>query len=234
MNLKYNQDITLNFRGFRPSGQIILDLYKVSLPNMLVSGLGSIVMVFMNRYLIGFTTTAVACYGVYFKLKSFVTMPSNGLAQGIIPIVGYNYGAKRGKKIIAACTFGLSMAFAVMLVGLLVFQLFPNVLMQLYDAKGELLAMGIRMLRIISVGFVPTGLAMVMDHSFSGMGKATRQMWSNIIRQAGVLPLAYLFGSIGGLGWVWYAIPTAEFLALIYSGCNFVWLYHKEIRNLNK
>lgn len=232
LNWKYNPEVTLNFKGFRPSGKIISDLYRVSLPNMLVSGLGSVMMVFMNRYLIGYTTTAVACYGVYFKLKSFLSMPSNGLAQGIIPIVGYNYGAKRPEKILLAVKTAMKIAFCIMVAGTFVFELIPGGLMRLYDAEGELLTMGARVLRVTAIGFIPTGVAMVMDSSFSGMGKANRQMISNLIRQVGVLPLAYLYGGMGGLELVWLAMPTAEILALIYSASTFAWLYNKQVRHL--
>ena len=93
INQKKNTEVKLRFRGFRPDGHIIGQIYAVGIPSIIMQAIGSVMTYGMNRILMVFTSTAAAVFGVYFKLQSFIFMPVFGLNNGMVPIIAYNYGA---------------------------------------------------------------------------------------------------------------------------------------------
>ena len=153
-NIKKNDEITLRLKGFRPSGKVIRKIYSVGIPSIIMTSIGSVMTFGMNKILISFTSTATAVFGVYFKLQSFIFMPIFGLNNGMVPIVSYNYGARKRKRLVDTVKFSALLAVAIMLVGLVVIQLFPANILGLFEASPDMLAIGVPALRIISLCFV--------------------------------------------------------------------------------
>lgn len=198
---------------------------------MVTQGIGSIMVVGLNRILYLFSSTAVAFFGVYYKLQNFLYMPINGLAQGLIPIVGYNYGRKNMDRVTGALKIALQGAVALMVCGTAIFCLFPGQLLALFDAGSKMLEIGIPALRIISVVFTLTGITVTIGYYFSGLGNGLVNMVSSLIRQLVLLmPLAYLFGNRLGLGATWYAFWISEAAACIFA----VWSCLRKNRELKK
>ena len=85
----------------------------MGIPSVLMQAISSVMSLGMNAILISFSSTAVAVFGVYFKLQSFVFMPVIGLNNGMVPIVAYNYGARKKDRMLK--TIRLSIYYACLL-----------------------------------------------------------------------------------------------------------------------
>lgn len=213
LNKRKNHEIKFQFRGFRPNMRAISAIYKVGLPTMVVQTTASVMLLGMNK-LLAASTTAVALFGVYFKLQSFVFMPVSGLSQGLIPIVGYNFGAKNGSRVVSAYRITVVIAMAIMALGTLAFELFPRELLLLFDAGDEMMRLGIPALRIIAVSFIPMAVTVVSGFACAGLGNGMVNMVGALLRQLVILlPGAYLLEHFLGVRHVWYAFPVAELFA---------------------
>ena len=214
-NLTKNKEINMSFKGFKPDMDIIKQIYKVGVPSIIMQSIGSIMTYGMNQILIAFSTTATAVFGVYFKLQSFVFMPIFGLNNGMVPIVAYNYGAQKRKRLLKTVKLSVIYAVGIMTVGVLLFQLIPDKLFMLFDASEQMLKMGVPALRIISIHFPLAGICIVCGTLFQALGNAVYSMINSICRQIVVLlPAAYLLAQLGNVNYVWWSLPIAELMSL--------------------
>ena len=210
-NMKKNEELHISFKGFRPSGAIIGSIYKVGVPSIIMQSIGSVMTFSMNQILIAFSSTATAVFGVYFKLQSFIFMPVFGLNNGMVPIIAYNYGAKKKDRLLKTYKLSLVFAVSIMAVGMIVFLLIPDVLFMLFDASEHMLSMGVPALRIICVHFPVAAFCIVTGSLFQALGNAVYSMINSICRQLVVLlPAAYLLAQLGNVNYVWFAFPIAE------------------------
>lgn len=216
LNLFYNRQVSFKIKGYKPDWGIIATIYKVGFPSMMVQAMGSLMIMGVNNILSAYSATAVAFFGVYYKLQNFVFMPTSGIAQGLIPIVGYNYGAGRVKKIGEAIRFAALLAGIVMAVGTLVFQLVPAQLLSLYQASEEMLALGVPALRIISLIFVSTAIVLVIGYAYTGMGNGMVNMIGTLLRQLLPVPVIYVTAKYAGVSRVWYVFWGSDLCALLY------------------
>ena len=213
-NLHVNKEISFRVRGFRPSGRIIGRIYEIAVPSIIMQSIGSVMVYGINMILMLFSSTAVAVFGVYFKLQSFVFMPVFGLNNGLIPIMAYNYGAKKRKRMLDAYKYACIMAVGIMLVGVVVFELIPGVLFNLFAASDAMLEMGTVALRIIGIHFPVAAICIVTGAVFQALGKAVYSMINSIMRQLVVLlPVAFVLALTGNVNNVWWAIPIAEVMS---------------------
>ena len=158
MNIRKNPEVSISMKGFRPHGATIRRILAIGIPSVVMQSIGSIMTFLMNQILIAFSATAVAVFGVYFKLQSFVFMPVFGLNNGTVPIVAYNFGARRGDRMRQTIKYSICAAVAIMIVGMLMFQSIPDKLLRLFDASEEMLRLGVPALRIISISLPAGGL----------------------------------------------------------------------------
>lgn len=215
LNLTMNKEINFKLKGFKPDIKIIGLIYKVGIPSIIMQSIGSLMVFCLNKILIAFSSTAVAVFGVYFKLQSFVFMPVFGLNNGIIPIVAYNYGAKSRKRMLEAIKWALAIAVSIMTVGSIVFELIPNTLFSLFDASDNMLSMGTTALRIIAIHFPVAAICIALGSSFQALGHAVNSMIVSIARQIVVLiPVAYFLSKLGNVDYVWFCFPIAEVMSL--------------------
>lgn len=215
INIKKNDEIQLRLKGFRPDGKTIARIYEVGIPSIIMQAIGSVMTYGMNRILIVFSSTAVAVFGVYFKLQSFIFMPVFGLNNGMVPIIAYNYGAGKKDRLIKTLKLSIIYAVGLMLLGVIIFQLFPAPLFALFDASETMLAIGIPALRIISLSFIFAGFCIVCGSLFQALGNGVYSMVVSIARQLLVLlPVAYLLSLSGKVEAVWWAFPIAEIVSL--------------------
>lgn len=217
-NITRNHDIQPTLKGFRPSGHIIRQIYSVGIPTIVLNSISSVMTFGMNLILISFSSTAVAVFNVYFKLQSFVFMPVFGLNNGLVPIVSYNYGARKKKRLTDAVRFGVLLAVGIMLVGLAIIQLFPAPILGIFEASADMLRIGVPALRIISLCFVFAGFNVICSSTFQALGNGVLSMIISIVRQLVVLlPAAFLLSLSGNLDLVWLAFPIAEVAAVCLS-----------------
>ncbi len=221
-----NPEIPLHFRGFRPNGEVIRGIYVVGVPSIIMQAISSVMTYGVNRILITFSTTATAVFGVYFKLQSFVFMPVFGLNNGLVPIMAYNYGARKRERIMKTFKVGFCYAVTILGIGVLVFQLIPDVLLHLFEASPSMMEMGVPALRTISWCFLPAAFSIVAGAMFQAMGNGVFSMINSIARQLLVLlPVAYLLSLSGRLSLVWLAFPIAELVAVVIAALFLRWIY---------
>jgi putative MATE family efflux protein len=232
-NLKYNRDVHLSFHGFRPDGWIIRNIYSVGLPSIAMQSIGSVMVFGMNQILIAFTATATAVFGVYFKLQSFIFMPVFGLNNGMVPIVSYNYGARKPDRIMKTIKLSITYAVCLMFLGFLVFQFGAEKLLTLFMAEGssqDMLTIGVPALRTISISFLLAGFCVVSSSVFQALGHGLLSLTVSVVRQLLVLlPAAYVLSRIHGLDTVWWAFPIAELFAVTLCAIFLRRVYRKEI-----
>jgi Na+-driven multidrug efflux pump len=198
-----------------------------------MNAIGTVMSMAMNGILAGFSATAVNVFGVYFKLQSFVFMPVFGLTQGLMPIMGYNYGAKNKSRVISALKNGVAIALVIMALGLIVFESIPAVLLSIFNPTPELLEIGIPALRIIAMCFPVAAIGITMSTLFQAAGNGTYSLIQSVLRQLAVLvPAAWLLSKIS-LSAVWWAFPIAEAVSLVVTVVLFLRLYNERIRNLD-
>ena len=218
-NITRNHEIQPSLKGFRPSGHIIGRIYSVGIPTIVLNSISSVMTFGMNLILGAISTsTAVAVFNVYFKLQSFVFMPVFGLNNGMVPIVSYNFGARKRKRLTDTVRFCAILAVAIMLAGLVVIQLFAAPILGIFEASDEMLRIGVPALRIISLCFVFAGFNIICSSTFQALGNGVLSMIMSIGRQLVVLlPAAYLLSLTGSVTAVWWAFPIAEIASLIMA-----------------
>lgn len=233
INEKKNTEIKVQIRGFRPDFSIIKQIYQVGIPSIIMQAIGSVMTYGMNKILLGFTNTAAAVFGAYFKLQSFIFMPVFGLNNGMVPIVAYNYGAGKKDRLIKTVKLSIFYAICLMFVGFVVFQVFPAQLLLMFDASETMLAIGVPALRIISCSFLLAGFCIICGTMFQALGNGVYSMVVSIARQLVVLlPVAYLLSLTGNVTYVWLAFPIAELMSLGLSVFFLVRIYNKVIKHI--
>lgn len=233
LNIKINKEINFNPKGFKPQSKIIIDIYKVGIPSILLGSIGSVLTYLLNLILGAFSTVAIAVYGVYFKLQSFVFMPVFGLNNGIVPIVAYNFGAKYKKRIIDSIKMCAVVALIIMGVGTLIFEVFPTQLLAMFSPNEEMLEIGIPALRIIAIHFPIAAIGITFTSVFQAFGRGFLSMCVSFIRQIfALLPSAWLLSLTGNINNIWWAFVIAELISLI--ACIFAMknVYKTQIKQL--
>lgn len=217
-NHKYNPEVRLYAKNFKPDFGIIGRIYAVGIPSIIMVGIGSVMTTAMNKILNGFSDVAASVFGVYFKLQSFAFMPVFGLNNGVIPVIAYNYGAQKRKRMLHAVRLGCIIATCFMGIGLLLMQCIPAELFALFDAGEDMLAIGVPALRIISISFVFAGVCIALSSVFQALGKGIYSMYISFARQLVVLvPAAYLLSLSGNVNAVWWSYPIAEIASITVS-----------------
>jgi len=213
--IRKEKDIDIGFRYIKPDFKIIRDIYAVGIPSIIMISISSVTIFSMNQILAKFSITAVALLGIYFKLQSFIFMPVFGLNNGIIPIVGYNYGAGNKERMRETIFLGMRYAVTIMLIGTLIMMVFPDKLLGMFNASDQMMDIGRVAFRIICISFPFAAISIISIGVFQAIGKGTLSMIISIIRQLVVLvPLAYLFSLTGNLSMVWWSVIIAELVAV--------------------
>lgn len=213
-----NPIIHVRLKNYHFKWQDVADIYRVGLPTIIMQAIGSIMTFVVNRILLDVSATAVAFFGIYYKLQNFLMMPINGLGQAAIPIVGYNYGDKKFQRVQQTWKILLPTGAVIALCGTIIFWCFPRQLLQLFSASPEMLTLGIPALKIISVSFVMSAITILCGYFASGLGNGIINMVGAAIRQLILLvPSLWIFIKISGISHGWYAFWIAEIVACIYS-----------------
>ena len=234
LNLKKNEEITFSVRGIlHPQASVVKEIYFVGVPSILMMSIGSLMTYLMNRILRTFSNTAIAVFGVYFRLQSFFFMPVFGLNNGLIPVLAYNYGARNRERIKEALRFALILAVSIMAVGTVIFESIPVQLLRVFNASDEMLRIGVPALRIICLSFMMAGGCIVLGSTFQAFAKSYYSLIISVARQIVVLiPAAWLLSKTGEVTNVWWAFPIAELVSVALSLYFFKRVYDQTVRTL--
>ena len=232
-NIKRNKEISVIWKNFRPDGQIIKEVLAVGVPSIIMQSITSVTTYVLNQILIVYSEAAVTVYGIYFKLQSFIFMPCFGINNGMVPIVGYNYGARKKDRIMSTIKYAIISSTVIMVIGMLLFALIPGTLLGFFNAKGELMDLGQIALRIIGFHFVLAGFNIVLGSVYQAIGNGVYSLIISLVRQIVViLPVAYLLGKLFGVTAIWYAFPIAEIIAAALNAYLFSKIYKDKIKPL--
>lgn len=209
--------VQVSVKNFKPKLRIIRDIYAVGFPSIIMQSISSVLVVGLNAILMGFSEAAVSVHGIYYKMQSFVFMPVFGLNQGLMPIMGYNFGAKNKDRLHSAIRYGCIIAAFIMLCGTVIFWVFPEQILTLFNANDDILNMGINAMRFISLSFLPAAIDIIFSTTFQAVGKGFSSMILSLLRQlVFILPAALVLSNFG-VNAVWFSYPIAEAGALIVA-----------------
>ena len=216
--IKDENNLNITLKNFKPDTKTFKDIFTVGLPAIIMQSLASIMVSGLNIILIAYSAAAVAVLGIYFKLQSFVFMPIFGLCQGFRPIMGYNYGAKNKTRVLETYKTAIIISASIMFAGTLIFQIFPKHLLMLFDSNNEMMKIGIKALRIISLTFVPAAFGITISTTFQAFGKGVISLAISFLRQIVVLlPSAFILSEFFGLDAIWYSFLISELAAVLVA-----------------
>lgn len=231
--LSKDHAVKISLRKFRFQATTLKNIYQVGLPSIIMQSIGSVMLTGFNAILASFSEAALAVLGVYFRLQSFIFMPVFGLNQGAMPIMGYNYGAQNKPRLMRAFKVSLCAAAGIMALGFIIFQVFPEPLLRLFNASDEMMSIGVPALRIISLCFLPAAFGIVSSALFQAIGYGMLSLWVSLLRQLIlILPLAWILARTHGVGYVWFSFPLAEIGDIIACIFFLIYVYRKEIKNM--
>ena len=233
LNLRRNPDIRLSLRYLRPNGKVIGPILSVGVPTIVMNGIGSVMNFGINQILQGFHEIATGVFGIYFKLQSFFFMPLFGINNATISIIAYNYGARKPKRIVGTLRLATTLAVCIMVAGLLIFQLFPQVLLGFFNPSEEFLRIGTKALRILCLPFPAAAVCIALSAAFQALGNGIYSTITSLCRQLLVLlPAAYLLSLTGDVGNVWWAFPIAEVASVLVTLLLFARIYRQKVKPL--
>ena len=233
LNLRHNPDVQLHVKFMKPNWKIIAPILEVGIPSVVMNGIGSVMNFGMNQILQGFNEVATGVFGIYYKLQSLFFMPLFGINNATISILAYNYGARKPKRIVHTLKLATAVAVCIMLVGLAVFQLFPQALLGIFNPTEEFLAIGVKALRILCLPFPVAAICISLGASFQALGKGSYSTIVSLCRQLIVLlPAAYLLSLAGDVNNVWWSFPIAEVMSALVTGLLFAKLYRRKVKPL--
>ena len=236
LNVRRNRELAFRFRGFRPDGKLCGGILFIGIPSAIMGSIGSFMTYGVNKILFAFEEvgkTAAAVFGVYFKLQSFIFMPVFGLNNGMVPIIGFNYGARKPDRLMKTMRLAVTYAVSIMIIGMILFWAFTKQLLGIFNASEQMLAIGIPALRIISLSFLLAGFDIIIISVMQALGHGVISLIISMMRQLVVLlPAAFLFSKIWGLGAVWIAFPLAECVSLCVTLLFWRKVYRNEIQPL--
>lgn len=218
-----NHEVEIKTKGFKFEIKVVKGIFTVGAPSIMMISLGSILVMGLNTILISFSQVAVALFGIYFKLQSFVFMPVSGLTQGAMPILGYNYGAKNKDRFINTLKLGIIVSVIIMAIGNFIFIAFSEELLMIFNASAEMLSIGNVALCTISLSYIPAAFGLLFATAFQAIGKGNLSLLITLLRQIIIiLPMAFILSKFIGLTGVWITFPIAEIVAAIFAGLMFI------------
>ncbi len=235
VNQLKNKAVTLSVKSIRFNKKATLGIYKVGVPSIIMMSIGSVTTYGMNLILESLSEVAVNVLGSFFKLQSFVFMPIFGLTNAMVPIVGYNYGARNKARIIQTIRSSNIASLWIMVVGTAIFMIVPELLLNIFSPTDEIIKMGLPAMRFLSLSFIPAGFCIVYSSAFQALGNGMYSLYMSLIRQIVViLPVAYILGALIGVEAVWFSYPIAELACLVMAIYFYKRIYRKRIADLEQ
>lgn len=233
MNVRHNPDIHMHLKYVKPNWKVIQPILTVGIPSVIMNGIGSVMNFGMNQILQGFHETATGVFGIYFKLQSLFFMPLFGINNATISIIAFNYGARKPKRIVHTLKLATITAVCIMLVGLGIFQLFPEALLGIFNPTEDFMSIGVKALRILSLPFPVAAVCVALSASFQALGNGSYSTIVSLCRQlVALLPVAYLLSLTGDVGNVWWSFPIAEVVSALVTALLFARLYRCKVHPL--
>jgi len=227
-------EVRLRLRHLKPNLRVIRDIYSVGFPTVVLQAIGTVMTLLLNGILIVFTQTAVAVFGVYFRVQSIALMPLFGMTNAAMSIIAFNYGAQNRSRVMRTWKITLVAGLVMMVVMTAVFILLPDQILSLFNATPEMLRLGRAALTIVPLGLVFASVSICCSIMFQAVGRGSYSMFLSLARQLIVLipaawALAHIFGEVTA---VWWAFPLSEAFTIIISLLLFRYVYRWQIQTM--
>ena len=208
------------------SKKMVIKLYSIGIPATLNLALASLLISALNAILAAYSEVYILVLGIYYKLQTFIYLPTNGIVQGMRPLIGYNYGAGESKRVSQIYKIVLCMSGIIMVLGTVICLLIPGQLMGLFTHTEATIQTGETALRIIGTGFIVSAVSVTSSGALEGLGKGTPSLLISLCRYVVVIiPTAFLLSRLFGAVGVWNAFWITEAITAIISIC----VFHKVI-----
>lgn len=231
LNQKYNKEVRLSFKKFKPNPELIKAIYVIGIPSIVMQAIGSVMTFTMNKLLTGLNPDSVAVFTVYFKLQSLFFMPVFGLNNAMIPMLSYNFGAQKRSRMVKIIKLTMFYAFCFLLIGFSLFEFIPDKLLKIFDTgDASLITLGVPALKIIAFHYLLAWFCIIGGTVFQAIGTSWYSLVVSVARQLVVLlPAAYILSRIGGLKLIWWCFPIAELMSVLMSTIFFILTYKNVI-----
>ncbi len=212
-------DLSKGIRYLRPDGKLLREMYRIGVPAIIMSGLTSVMTYIMNLILGVVSAAAITAFGIVYKLQNFVFMPSFGLNNACIPIIGYSYGAKRKDRIRGGLHWGMTDCSIIMAAGMVLFFAASPQIVGMFSLAPETQKIAAVALRIMAAGWLFSGYNTIIQGYFQALGNGLYSLIVSLLRFAVLLlPAAWALTRTGNPAtWVWVAFPVAECLAALVA-----------------
>lgn len=227
INKVKNKEIQIRFHKFKFHADILRQIFWIGLPSIVMTSVSSVVVFALNTILQSFGQSAIAAYGVMFKLQTFAFLPVQGLSNGLVSIVSYNYGARLKERIKDGIKKAIGAGFIIVLIVVIILWLFPNQLLDLFHATDAMRRIGVPMIRIVSISYLVASVSIVAVGVLQSLGNWQSAILQSVLRQLLILvPIFYLLSLTGNLDIVWWSFLIAEGLDAIYC----IYILKRDIR----
>ncbi|MDO5047060.1 MAG: MATE family efflux transporter [Anaerococcus sp.] len=213
LNKVKNKEIEIDFKKFKLHGDILKQIFWIGLPSIVMTSVSSVVIFVINSILQSFGQSAIAAYGVMFKLQSFAFLPVIGLSNAIVSIVSYNYGARYKKRIKKSIKLALISGLILVAIAASILWSIPNQLLDIFQATDKMRRIGVPMIRTVSLSLVVAAISIVSVGVFQALGNWKSAILQSILRQVIIiLPVFYFLSLSGNIDLVWWAFLIAEII----------------------
>lgn len=235
LHLWKNTELDKRPAMMKPDLRIIGRIYVVGGPAIAMQALTSVMTYGINLILGAISESAITAYGIYFKLQSFIFMPSFGLNNACVPIISFNYGARQKKRIRQAIFSGLGIVSIIMAAGTVLLQCFSAQVVGWFDVSAEATKLSIQALRIITLGFLFAGINIILQGTCQALGNGVYSLIISLLRMIVVaLPAAWLLSRLPNAeNMVWLAFPTAEAVACAAAAALTVSIYRSRTKTMS-
>ena len=215
---RIREELPVSIRRFSLQPALFGEMGRISLPAIVMQSLSSVMSLGLNSLLRTWSETAVWVMGAYFKIQSFVFMPIFAIGNGLVPIMGYNCGAKKRERVAGAVTAGLRMALCAAFAGTVLLCACAWPLLKYGFAAGpDALAVGVPALRMTALSFCFAAVGILCSSALQAMGRGGQSLVIALLRQVVLLlPIAWLLLAFRPQT-VFLAFPTAEILGCIVA-----------------
>lgn len=217
LNIRFNRNVHVSKAAFAVNWPIIGEIVKIGIPVALSQCLIAVMAFGMNNILLKLSALAPGIYVIFIRLQSFVVMPSGGMSSAGISIIAYNYGAKEKQRIMDTLRVSLQVNLVIAVAGMLVFLLFPQQLLAMFNASAAMAEIGIPALRMIAGAMVLTTTTQILSGFLQALGQGTASFAVAVSQAAFLLASAWLLSLTGNAVLVWLAFPIMEIMRFIIA-----------------
>lgn len=212
------QKVHFQIKGFRLQKQIIGRIFAFGLPSFIMNALSSFMVTFVNLFLAAYSATAIAFFGAYFKIQQLIVMTVNGLIQGCLPVMSFNYGAGNRERLNLAFRYGTILVSIMMIIGTIVVTVYPSQILKLFAASDEMCSFGISAMRIMAVSYLFCGISTMISTYFQATGNVLSSIGIQLCRQLILfVPAMWCLDKVFQMNGIWYAFPVTEGITLIFA-----------------